>query len=303
MTQEITAIAHSKVNLHLGVGPLREDGYHELATIFQSLELHDTVTLTLLDKASSEGFVQGLTCATRGVPEDNTNLAWRAVEALFTRSQQQPPPVHITIDKGIPTAGGMAGGSADAAAALVAANHLLDNEFETTELMGIAAELGSDVPFTLLGGTALGTGRGELLAPMLARGTYHWALAFSREGLFTPAVFQKLDQLERTPHLDVEALSKALSTGNPHQVAPLLHNDMQPATLSLQPQLRKTLDLGLQAGALAGLVSGSGPTCAFLCEDADAAREVAAELTLDGKAVATSGPARGAHLSTHLKGN
>lgn len=297
MMREVTAIAHGKVNLHLGVGALRDDGYHELVSIFQSLELRDVVTLTEASPNTGvAGRVVGLECATAGVPTDNTNLAWRAVDIVFGRSTQQPPAVRIAIAKGIPTAGGMAGGSADAAAALIAANKILDNEFELGELLDIAADLGSDVPFTLVGGTALGTGRGEHLVPTLSKGTYHWALAFSRTGLATPAVFRKLDELGHTPHLDVTALSRALRTGNPHQVAPLLHNDMQAAALSLQPQLRTTLNTGMAAGALAGIVSGSGPTCAFLCEDARAAREVAAELSLSGNTAVTSGPARGAHL-------
>ena len=248
------------------MGALRDDGYHELVSIFQSLELRDVITLTEASPNTGvAGRVVGLECATAGVPTDNTNLAWRAVDIVFGRSTQQPPAVRIAIAKGIPTAGGMAGGSADAAAALIAANKILDNEVELGELLDIAADLGSDVPFTLVGGTALGTGRGEHLVPTLSKGTYHWALAFSRTGLATPAVFRKLDELDRTPHLDVTALSRALRTG-------------------------------MAAGALAGIVSGSGPTCAFLCEDARAAREVAAELSLSGNTAVTSGPARGAHL-------
>ena len=172
MMREVTAIAHGKVNLHLGVGALRDDGYHELVSIFQSLELRDVVTLTEASpNIGVAGRVVGLECATAGVPTDNTNLAWRAVDIVFGRSTQQPPAVRIAIAKGIPTAGGMAGGSADAAAALIAANKILDNEFELGELLDIAADLGSDVPFTLVGGTALGTGRGEHLVPTLSKGT------------------------------------------------------------------------------------------------------------------------------------
>lgn len=147
-----------------------------------------------------------------------------------------------------------------------------------------------------MGETQLGTGRGENLTPMLSTGTYHWALAFAKEGLSTPAVFGKLDQMERTPHLDTAELAAALRSGDVHQVARLITNDMQAAALSLRPQLRRTIEAGERAGALRGIVSGSGPTCAFLCEDAETAVEVAGELGLYGKATTATGPARGAYV-------
>ncbi len=287
--REIKAIAHGKVNLHLGVGELRDDGYHDLVSIFQSLSLHDVVTIT---EAPGIGVV-GLTCATPGVPEDNRNLAWQAAQRLLKDTDVA---VHIDIAKGIPTAGGMAGGSADAAATLVAVNALLDEQYSTADLYTIAVELGSDVPFTLMGGTAEGTGRGEVLTPVLSRGQYHWVLAFSDHGLSTPKVFAKLDELDRNPQLDATLLKQALLSGDPHQVAQYLHNDMQPAALSLQPQLRQVLAAGEQAGALCGIVSGSGPTCAFLCESTEHAQQVGAELSLSVKVALASGPAGGAEI-------
>lgn len=270
---KVVARAYGKVNLFLGCGELRDDGFHDLVTIFQSLDLHDTVTVTLAEEMS-------LTCAAPGVPEDTSNLAWRAAEALLREGDTK---VAITIDKGIPTAGGMAGGSADAAATLLAVNHLLGGRYSLTELLEVAVQLGSDVPFTLVGGTQLGAGRGEKLSPILSRGTYHWVLAFAGEGLPTPQVFKTLDTLTRTPHLDTSAMQRALLTGDPVQVADALHNDLQVAALSLRPDLRVTLREGVDAGALAGIVSGSGPTCAFLCTDEVHAREVAAELSLRHK--------------------
>ena len=191
MARSVSAIAHAKVNLHLGVGPLREDGYHELVTVFQSLSLHDELTLTEVD---GEGPVASLDAhGNPEVPEDDRNLAWRAVEKLSAWHRDNGgdalPAVAIDLLKGIPTAGGMAGGSADAAATLRAYNALLPVAAPEEALWRIAAELGSDVPFTLVGETQLGTGRGENLTPMLSTGTYHWALAFAKEGLSTPAVF------------------------------------------------------------------------------------------------------------------
>ncbi len=316
--RSIRARAHAKVNLHLGVDELREDGYHELVTVFQSLSLHDELSLRIHDDAApvTEGsIVRGMTVTgfdAAKVPTDPGNLAWRAVDELVDRVRATHGPialpgVDIHLTKGIPTAGGMAGGSADAAAALVAANALLDGHvppLSRDDLFDLAAALGSDVPFTLHGGTMLGTGRGEQLVPLLSRGTYHWALVFSTEGLSTPEVFGKLDELRATgrdlpPSLDTAPLSLALTSGDPEQLAVVLNNDLQAPALSLRPDLRRTLDAGRTAGALAGMVSGSGPTCAFLCRSALAATDLIDDLITDGVAytgTVAHGPSAGAHL-------
>ncbi|AJI78494.1 4-diphosphocytidyl-2-C-methyl-D-erythritol kinase [Corynebacterium singulare] len=298
------ARAHAKVNLHLGVGQAREDGFHELATVFQSLDVHDRVSYRWAEDTTVE--VTGLHSA--GVPASIDNLAWRAVE-LVAQRLMVPATGTLTMEKNIPAAGGMAGGSADAAAALLLANHALSTEFgrePVTEemLFELAAELGSDVPFTLMGGTALGRGRGELLTPMLARGRYIWAIITNSEGLSTPTVFHKLDELRAAgrgsaPHLDTEAVGQALVSGNPRELAAAVHNDLQPAALSLRPDLRKILDTGEAAGALTGIVSGSGPTCAFLCEDEETAAEVVASVCADNRGtrgLVTTAPAAGASL-------
>lgn len=295
---EIRAIAHAKVNLHLGVGPLRDDGYHDLVTVFQSLSLADEL---ILRPAEGEGFVTELKVVSDdprmsiGVPADATNLAWRAAERAYAahleRGGEELQSISLELVKGIPTAGGMAGGSADAAATLRAVNAYLPEPLDEDVLLNIAAELGSDVPFTLVGETCLGTGRGENLVPMMSRGTYHWALVFAEEGLSTPEVFAKLDTLDRTPHLDTDALATALLSGDPERVAKHLHNDLQAAALSLRPELCRILTIGENAGALKGIVSGSGPTCAFLCESAEHALDVAAEFP---RATTAHGPTPGA---------
>jgi 4-diphosphocytidyl-2-C-methyl-D-erythritol kinase len=210
------------------------------------------------------------------------------------------------MDKSIPVAGGMAGGSADAAAVLVAMNALWELGVPRRDLHTLAAELGSDVPFALHGGTALGTGRGEQLATVLARNTFHWVLAFADGGLSTPKVFGEIDRLradasrDQTARLqDPEPLLAALASGDPHELAPLLGNDLQPAALSLDAGLRRTLRSGVEAGALAGIVSGSGPTCAFLCASAESAIDVGAELAGAGvcrTVRAASGPVHGARV-------
>lgn len=294
----VTVRAPAKVNLHLGVGGLRADGYHEITSVFQALSLHDDLEVrpakSLVVRVTGEG--------AHSVPTDRTNLAWKAAVRLAHRAGRAPL-VEISIRKGIPVAGGMAGGSADAAATLVALNELWDLRHTRAELTEIATELGSDVPFSLHGGTALGTGRGERLLPMLARDTFHWVLAMAKGGLATPAVFTELDRLRvhgTPPRLgEPQRLMQALAAGDPHRVAPLLGNDLQAAALSLEPQLRRTLRAGVAAGALGGVVSGSGPTCAFLCESEDAAVSVAAELAGAGvaRSVRTAyGPMPGARV-------
>ncbi|MEV0087983.1 4-(cytidine 5'-diphospho)-2-C-methyl-D-erythritol kinase [Saccharopolyspora sp. NPDC050642] len=277
----ITVRVPAKVNLHLSVGDPRPDGYHELVTVFQALSMTDEVTVLVAEEPGIDVHGDGAD----SVPTGPSNLAWKAVQLLAEHSGRDPeePGVRLSINKGIPVAGGMAGGSADAAATLLALNHLWRLELGRDDLSEIAAKLGSDVPFSLQGGTALGTGRGERLVPVLARHTFHWVIALDRRGLGTPGVYTELDRLraESKPNRvgEVEPLLEALASGDPRQLALLLGNDLQAAAVSLRPGLRRTLRAGVQAGALAGIVSGSGPTCAFLCTDADSAVRVAAELS------------------------
>ena len=299
----VTVRAPAKVNLHLAVGDLRADGYHDLTTLFQSLSLTDEVTVGVADESGLEVRGEGA----EDVPTDASNLVWKAVRALAAHVGRDPdePKLRITINKGIPVAGGMAGGSADAAATLVALAHLWRLEMGRDELATVAAEIGSDVPFVLQGGVALGTGRGEQLVPVLSRHTYHWAIALDTGGLSTPDVFRELDRLRadgNPPRVGaVEPVLEALASGDPNQVALLLGNDLQAAAVSLRPGLRRTLRAGVNAGALAGIVSGSGPTCAFLCSDGDAAVRVAAELSGAGvcrTVRVAQGPVAGARVVT-----
>lgn len=277
----VSASAPGKVNLHLGVDGLRGDGYHELTTVFCALSLRDTVTVSTSDTlrvtVSGEGAEQ--------IPTDHTNLVWKAAE-MVAEACGAYPGVALHIDKNIPVAGGMAGGSADGAAALFACNEYFHAGLERQTLLDMALELGSDVPFCVMGGSALGHGRGEQLLPVLHRTTLHWVLAIAHRGLSTPAVFREYDRLAARPHAHTtnppigspDVLLQALAGGDLPTIAATLGNDLQAAALSLYPELRYTLRAGQEAGALAGLVSGSGPTCAFLCEDANSALAVSAEL-------------------------
>ncbi len=299
-TGSVTVRVPGKVNLYLEVGDRRDDGYHELTTVFHAVSLLDEVTVSNADVLSLEMSGEGV----ESLPTDHRNLAWKAAE-LMAEHVGRAPDVAISIEKSIPVAGGMAGGSADAAAVLVAMNTLWELGVPRRDLHALAARLGSDVPFALHGGTALGTGRGEELATVLARNTFHWVLAFAAGGLSTPAVFAEIDRLrdsgrDQPPRLeDPEPVLAALASGDPAELAPLLGNDLQPAALSLDPGLRRTLRAGTDAGALAGIVSGSGPTCAFLCASASAAIDVGAQLAGAGvcrTVRVASGPVHGARV-------
>ena len=297
-TGSVTVRVPGKVNLSLEVGDRRPDGFHELTTVFHAVSLADDVTVRDADVLSLRLLGEGA----EGLPTDARNLAWQAAE-LMAGHVGRAPDVDITINKSIPVAGGMAGGSADAAAVLVGMNALWELRVPRRDLHAMAARLGSDVPFALHGGTALGTGRGEELTTVLARSAFHWVLAFGVGGLSTAAVYSEVDRLREAgtpPRLsDPEPLLTALSSGDPHELAPLLGNDLQAAALSLEPDLRRTLRAGVEAGALAGVVSGSGPTCAFLCASADEAVSVGAELAGAGvcrTVRVASGPVHGARV-------
>jgi 4-diphosphocytidyl-2-C-methyl-D-erythritol kinase len=297
--QPVTVRVPAKVNLHLAVGSVRADGYHELVSVFQALSMIDEVTVAATDEPGVQVYGEGAGT----VPTDQRNLAWRAVLLLAEHVGRQPA-VRVVLRKAIPVAGGMAGGSADAAGTLMALAGLWRLDLSREELAGLAARLGSDVPFALWGGTALGTGRGESLVPVLARHTFHWVIALDHRGLITADVYRELDRLRAQvspPQRlgDAEPLLEALASGEPRRLALLLGNDLQAAAVSLRPTLRRTLRAGVDAGALTGIVSGSGPTCAFLCTGADAAVRVAAELAGAGvcrTVRVASGPVPGARI-------
>jgi 4-diphosphocytidyl-2-C-methyl-D-erythritol kinase len=305
--QEFTARAPAKVNVHLAVGPLRPDGFHDLRTVYLAVSLFDTVTARpgegLSLTVTGEG--AGPASDADSVPSDGRNLVWRAAE-LLARSAGVPADAELEVAKAIPAAAGLAGGSADAAAALVALDALWGTRVGREDLVGLAAELGSDVPFSLLGGLALGSGRGEQLSPVLARGQTHWVLGIARIGLSTPAVYAELDRLrdesrvpDGTQLLPADSVLAALRSGPPSALAAALANDLQAPAVSLRPDLRRALRAAEQAGALAAMVSGSGPTVAALVEDGDAAVRLAAELAGQGvfrTVRAVHGPVPGARI-------
>lgn len=279
----VTVRVPAKVNLELRVGPRRDDGFHELSTVYMAVGLHDEVSVAPSDEWQVS--VTGPYAA--GVPVDDTNLALRAARTLAEEVGVDEP-VAVRIHKDIPVAGGMAGGSADAAAALLACDHLWASGMARDELASLAAGLGSDVPFALSGGIAMGSGRGEQLTPVLATGTYHWVFAVSDTGLSTPTVYAECDRLRGGRSVAApepsSAMMTALRSGDPEALGRALNNDLQDAAVSLQPGLREVVEAGLEYGALGGIVSGSGPTVAFLTASPEGALDLCVALTASGAA-------------------
>jgi 4-diphosphocytidyl-2-C-methyl-D-erythritol kinase len=311
----VTVRVPAKVNLQLAVGPVRADGYHDVATVYHAVSLFDEVTVAPAERDNVAITGEGAD----SLPTDGANLAARAAGALARMvgpDSRGAPGLAIQIAKRIPVAAGLAGGSADAAATLVACNELWGTGLSQQELGELASGIGSDVAFGLLGGTAIGIGRGEQVTPVLTTGTFHWVLAFANGGLSTADVYAKCDRMRASkesrqtkgrrvgtvsvpdPVLD-NALIAALRSGDPAEIGSLLSNDLQSAAISLRPELRRTLAAGRELGALGAMVSGSGPTCAFLAKNRRHARDLAAALAGAGvcRTVAqVTGPTPGATI-------
>lgn len=290
-----------KVNLQLSVGPLGADGFHEVTTVFQAISLFDDVTVT--EGRSGSGTTISVTGQTAsGVPADSSNLAIRAAQ-LMMKEFELSPDLEIKLKKEIPVAGGMAGGSADAAGVIVGLDSLYELGLSRDEMEKIASQIGSDVPFSLSGGVAIGTGRGDQITTALAKGSYTWVLALSSQGLSTPAVYQECDRLREglsiaSPQVS-EPLMQALRAGDSKALGKSLLNDLQAAACSLRPALRLVLDVGIDYGALGGIVSGSGPTVAFLVSDEEHAMDLTVALSASGVVSSITravGPAHGARI-------
>lgn len=302
-SQVVRARAPGKINVFLKVGKVLEDGYHDVATAYQAVSLCEEVLAYPADDFSVEF---GGTIDTSGLVTDGSNLAIKAARMLARKAGFRGG-VRLEIEKHIPIAGGMGGGSADAAATLLACDALWGTEATRDELLAIAAKLGADVPFSFIGGTAIGTGRGDQLSPALAKGQFHWVLALAEFGMSTPDVFTELDRhrdrhaqdifpAEHLPTVDANVL-QALRAGDPRMLAESLHNDLQAPALHLAPGLGRVLELGEENGALAGILSGSGPTVAFLVADTDSALELQVALSASRlHVVRATGPVHGARL-------
>ena len=297
----VTARVPAKVNLQLSVGPLGADGFHEVTTVFQAISLFDDVTVATAEKG--EGIKISITGQTSaGVPADNSNLAVKAAQ-LMIKNYDLPEDLVIKLKKEIPVAGGMAGGSADAAGVIVGLDSLFELGLSRDVMESVGSKIGSDVPFSICGGVAIGTGRGDQITPALAKGSYNWVLALSGQGLATPSVYQECDRLREglsiAPPVVSEPLMQALRAGDAKALGKALTNELQPAACSLRPALRLVLDVGVDYGALGGIVSGSGPTVAFLVSDDEHAMDLTVALSSSGvvsSVVRASGPTNGARI-------
>ena len=297
----VTVRAPAKINVYLGVGKVRPDGFHPLETVYQAVSLYDDVTVTSADEWSVTTSVQGVHVDGTAVPDDDTNIALRAGKALVAHHRLDDRAAEIQISKSIPVAGGMAGGSADAAATLVALDRLWSLGTSDEELLAIGAELGSDVPFALVGGTALGVGRGEVVSPLLDEATRWWVAVPAGAGLSTPAVYRHFDELWPEAPGDVTVpvgLTAALQDPDSRSLATMLHNDLEAVAIDLRPELGELVEDGERAGALRGIVSGSGPTCLFLCSDRGSADRVRTTLVEAGhpRVLVALGPVSGTHV-------
>jgi len=297
----VVARVPAKVNLQLSVGPLGSDGFHEVTTVFQAISLFDDVTVaTAPDGDGIKISISGQTSS--GVPADSSNLAVKAAE-LMIKNYDLPTDLIIKLKKEIPVAGGMAGGSADAAGVIVGLDSLFELGLSRDEMEVVGSKIGSDVPFSICGGVAIGTGRGDQITPALAKGNYSWVLALSGQGLSTPSVYQECDRLREGLSISSPAVSEqlmqALRAGDAKALGKALTNELQPAACSLRPALRLVLDVGVDYGALGGIVSGSGPTVAFLVSDDDHAMDLTVALSASGvvsSVVRAIGPAHGARI-------
>jgi len=297
----VTARVPAKVNLQLSVGPLGGDGFHEVTTVFQAISLFDDVTVATAE--INDGIKISISGQTaNGVPADNSNLAVKAAQ-LMIENYDLPKDLSIKLKKEIPVAGGMAGGSADAAGVIVGLDSLFELGLSRDEMESVGSKIGSDVPFSICGGVAIGTGRGDQITPALAKGNYNWVLALSGQGLSTPAVYQECDRLREglsiAPPVVSEQLMQALRAGDPKALGKALTNELQPAACSLRPALRLVLDVGVDYGALGGIISGSGPTVAFLVSDDDHAMDLTVALSSSGvvsSVVRANGPTNGARI-------
>lgn len=295
--------APGKVNVYLEVGALLDDGYHDVAIAYQAVSLYEDVRVT--ESSSFTIGLQGSVELSR-VPLDDSNIAIKAAKLLAERTGH-PGGAHIEIEKHVPVTGGMGGGSADAAATLLACDALWGTELPRDEMLDLARQLGADVPFAITGGTAIGTGRGDELSPALAQGTFQWVLALADFGLSTPEVYRGLDDhrerhaaeigaADPRPSVSADVL-QALRAGDARMLADAMRNDLQAPALHLEPSLAKVLETGERNGALAGIVSGSGPTVAFLTADLDTALELQVALSAAQlNAVRATGPVHGARI-------
>jgi 4-diphosphocytidyl-2-C-methyl-D-erythritol kinase len=287
LSNPVVASSPAKVNIYFAVGSFLKDGFHKVASCYQALSLREKVLVESSVHFSIDFAGDYKLQSEASVPKDKSNLVYKAGDELIALGAKSgAEKVSFLINKSVPIAGGMAGGSADAAASLVALNELNQSGLED-RFQEAASKLGADVPFSLIGGTAIGLGRGQVLSKIKVETVLHWVMSPSSFGLSTPQVYRKLDVMRINEGVDVahleepavpEDLIVALQSGDVKSIANLMHNDLEVAAIAIRPELANILDAGRKAGSLRSMVSGSGPTIAHLAKDRVHAEQIANRL-------------------------
>jgi 4-diphosphocytidyl-2-C-methyl-D-erythritol kinase len=284
--------AFAKINLDLRILGVRSDGYHDLRTVFQTLDLHDTITITRQPGPLT------IACDDPDVPTDRRNLVWKAASLLWrlaTGRGSAPRDVHIRIDKRIPAEAGLGGGSSDAASTLVALVRLWKLDVDGPTLSRLAARLGADVPFFLAGGTALGLGRGDDMYPLADLPRIHVVVVRPAFGVSTVEAYRWYDEEKSTRRR--EPLLHPVPGAWPEWMASL-RNDLETPVVRHHPTIGRLRHALLNAGAVRAAMSGSGSAVFGLFERAEAARRTAADLARPGwRVVYTRTLSRGDHLA------
>lgn len=267
--------AYAKINLTLGIEGIRQDGYHQVEMIMQAVELHDSLAF--------EDAPAGISIESDSpeIPPGPENLVYRAASLLqeYTGCGRG---VRIKLTKKIPVAAGLAGGSTDAAAALRALNSLWDLNLPEGDLYKLGERLGADVPFCLMGGTALARGKGELLTPVAGAQGLGVVLVKPSFGVSTARVYRMYDLLPPGPQPDTGAMISALGRGDLHAIGSLLHNSLERVTAGLHPEIKQIKQGLREAGAAGALMSGSGPTVFGLFSNIREAGAAALKLNAPG---------------------
>jgi 4-diphosphocytidyl-2-C-methyl-D-erythritol kinase len=271
---------HAKLNLFLRVVGRRADGYHEIESIFHGIDLADDIEITETRGQAVDVEMHFAADGMGQAPALEENLIYRAAQSLLEQGEAGRG-VKIEVIKRIPIGGGLGGGSGNAAGALLALSRLWGLALERERLFDLAGAIGSDVTYCIDGGTALATARGEQLTQIPAPRQMSFVLGISREPLLTRDVYEAWDELGPEKEVTSSMMAPALGAGDVHEVASLLHNDLERPAFLLRAELARKKEAMFEAGALGAGMTGSGPTMFGIVEDEDAAREVAEKVRPD----------------------
>lgn len=265
--------AYAKVNLALDVLRRRPDGYHDVKMIMQNLDIYDELEFEVIARDTEDVKIT-LTVNKEGIPTDDRNLVYKAIAMLF-EAYNIKSHIAVNLIKNIPAEAGMAGGSTDCAAALKAVNTLYDLGLSTQELMSYGVKLGADVPYCILGRTAISEGIGEILTPIKGLPSVHVLVAKPPVNVSTKEIYTNLKANELETHPDVDGMVEALESQNLYAIADRMENVLETVTVDMHPEIEELKTLMKEQGALNAIMSGSGPTVFGLFEDKDKVWEAA----------------------------